>query len=40
MKKLAAFAVAALACASAMAQMPVPLLDNDAVANPAQWKIT
>ena len=39
MKKLAAFAVAALACASAMAQMPVPLLDNDAVANPAQWKI-
>ncbi|ENY4076984.1 TPA: hypothetical protein ACNIM8_004101 [Pseudomonas aeruginosa] len=39
MKKLALFVVAALACTSAMAQMPVPLLDNDAVANPAQWKI-
>jgi len=38
-KKLALFVVAALGCTSALAQMPVPLLDSDAVANPAQWEI-
>jgi len=38
-KKLALFVVAALTCTSAMAQMPGSLLDNDAVANPAQWEI-
>jgi len=38
-KKLALFVVAALGCTSALAQMPVPLLDSDAVADPAQWEI-
>jgi hypothetical protein len=33
------FIIAALISASAIAQMPVPLLDNDAVASLAQWKI-
>ncbi|MGB9671452.1 MAG: hypothetical protein ACPLXR_09945 [Halothiobacillaceae bacterium] len=38
MKKLAFFAVAALASTPVMAQMPVPLID-DAVDNSEQWKI-
>ena len=37
MKRLVLFIAAAIA-ASAMAQMPVPLLDNDVVVNMAQWK--
>lgn len=32
------FAVVALVSASAMAQMPPALLDNDATTNPAHWK--
>ncbi len=36
-KKIAMLAAATAVCGHAMAQMPVPLLDNDGVATPAQW---